>query len=376
MKTEPLIYTVLIIYSALTFNACRNTSGSKKPTDDQGISKEFFGLMPNGDSTWLYTLKSDDVVVKITNYGGIITEIIAPDKKGNPGNVVLGFDNLDQYLAGHPAFGPIVGRYANRIANGTFELDGNTYSLTINDGNNTLHGGSVGFDDVVWDPVIVESENGEGLLLNYMSMDGEEGFPGNLNTNVLYELVENRLEITYRATTDQATPVNITNHTYFNLAGNGTILDHILTLNASAYTLYNDELIPTGEIASVKGTPFNFTEPKSVGKDIEQTRGGYDLNFVIDRTSNDLQWIARVEDPKTGRTLDVLTMEPGVQLYTGNFLDGSLVSNGTVFVKHSGLCLETQHFPDSPNHPHFPSTILRPGDEYYTKTIYRFGVAE
>ena len=374
MTTRTLILTSLILSSAMIFNACNNPSKTEKQTDDEGITTEFFGLMPNGDSTWLYTLKSDDVTVKITNYGGIVTEIITPDKNGNPGNVVLGFNNLEQYLAGHPNFGALIGRFGNRIAKGSFELDGETYSLAINNGNNTLHGGIIGFDDVVWDPEIVETENGEGLQLKYLSVDMEEGYPGNLDVTVLYELVDNDLEITYWATTDKATPVNLTNHSYFNLAGKGTILDHILTMEASAYTPVDEELIPTGEIAPVEGTAFDFTEPKPIGRDIDQTEGGYDHNFVIDRTTDELEWIARLEDPKSGRILEVLTMEPGVQFYTGNFLDGSLVSDGTAYVKHFGLCLETQHFPDSPNQPHFPSTILRPDKEYYTKTVYRFGV--
>jgi aldose 1-epimerase len=360
----------------MIFNACNNPSKTEKKAGDEGITTEFFGLMPDGDSTWLYTLTSEDVTVKITNYGGIVTEIITPDKEGNPGNIALGFDNLEQYLAGHPNFGALIGRFGNRIAKGTFELDGETYSLAINNGNNTLHGGIIGFDDVVWEPEIVETENGEGLQLKYLSVDMEEGFPGNLDVTVLYELVDNDLEITYWATTDKATPVNLTNHSYFNLAGEGTIHDHILMIKASYYTPVDNEMIPTGEIAPVEGTAFDFREPKPVGRDIGQTEGGYDHNYVFDREGEGVELLARLTDPKTGRTLEVLTMEPGVQFYTGNFLNGTLVSDGTAYVKQSGLCLETQHFPDSPNQPDFPSTILRPGEEYYTKTVYRFGVNE
>jgi aldose 1-epimerase len=374
MKTRTLILTSLILASAMIFNACNTPSKTEKKTGDKGITTEFFGLMPDGDSTWLYTLTSEDVTVKITNYGGIVTEIITPDKEGNPGNVALGFDNLEQYLAGHPYFGALIGRFGNRIAKGSFEIDGETYSLAINNGNNTLHGGIIGFDDVVWEPEIVETENGEGLQLRYLSVDMEEGYPGNLDVTVLYELVGNDLEITYWATTDKATPVNLTNHTYFNLAGEGTILDHELIIKASHYTPVNDEMIPTGEIASVEGTAFDFREAKPVGRDIGQTKGGYDHNYVFDREGEGVELLAWLADPKTGRTVEVLTMEPGMQFYTGNFLDGSLVSNGTVYVKQSGLCLETQHFPDSPNQPDFPSTILRPGEEYYTKTVYRFGI--
>jgi aldose 1-epimerase len=374
MKTRTLILTSLILASAMIFNACNTPSKTEKKTGDKGITTEFFGLMPDGDSTWLYTLTSEDVTVKITNYGGIVTEIITPDKEGNPGNVALGFDNLEQYLAGHPYFGSLIGRYGNRIAKGTFELDGETYSLAINNGENTLHGGIKGFNSVVWEPEIIETENGEGLQLKYLSVDMEEGYPGNLDVTVLYELVDNELEITYWAVTDKATPVNLTNHSYFNLAGEGTILDHVLMIQASHYTPVDEGLIPTGEIAPVEGTPFDFKEPKPIGRDIEQTEGGYDHNFVLDREGEGLELVARLTDPKTGRIMEVLTMEPGVQFYTGNFLDGTLISDDIAYVKNYGLCLETQHFPDSPNQPNFPSTILRPGEEYYTKTVYRFGI--
>ena len=369
--------TVLIAGSVLLFNACKNQPASGTEGEKDGIKTEFFGLMPDGDSAFLYTMTSDEgITVKITNYGGIVTEIIAPDKDGNPGNVVLGFDNLAQYLAGHPNFGALIGRYGNRIANAQFELNGETYQLAPNNGDNTLHGGIIGFDDVLWDPKVVETENGEGLQLKYLSKDMEEGFPGNLDVTVLYELVGKDLEITYWATTDKPTPVNLTNHSYFNLAGEGTILDHILELKASYYTPVDDEMIPTGEIAPVEGTPFDFREPKPVGRDIAETKNGYDHNYIIDREGGDLEWFAILEDPKTGRTLEVLTLEPGVQFYTGNFLDGSLKSGNITYVKNSGLCLETQHYPDSPNQPDFPTTILQPDEKYYTKTVYRFGVVE
>jgi len=375
MKTRNLTLIALIAGSAFLFNGCKNKPANSAPGTDDGIKKEFFGLMPNGDSTFLYTMTSDEgITVKITNYGGIVTEIITPDAEGNPGNVALGFDNLEQYLAGHPNFGALIGRYGNRIANARFELNGQTYQLAANNGDNTLHGGIMGFDDVVWEPKVVETENGEGLQLKYYSVDLEEGFPGNLDVTVLYELVGKDLEITYWATTDKATPVNLTSHSYFNLAGEGTILDHVLELKASHYTPVDDELIPTGEIAPVEGTPFDFTGPKPIGSDIEQTDGGYDHNFVIDREGDGLEWIGILKDPKTGRTMEVLTMEPGVQFYTGNFLDGSLTSGEITYVKNAGLCLETQHYPDSPNQPAFPSTILEPGKKYHTKTVYRFGV--
>jgi len=375
MRTKT--YPIAIILVGLLFaNSCINQPSPEK-NEENTIIKSHFGMMPGGDSVFLYTLESETgIVVKITNYGGIITEIHTPDKKGNLTNINLGFDNLEQYLAGHPNFGALIGRFGNRIAKGQFELNGTTYNLAINNGNNTLHGGNVGFDDVVWDTEVVDTESGQGLQLKYFSEDMEEGYPGNLDVTVLYELVGNDLEITYNAETDKATPVNLTNHAYFNLSGEGKILDHILEMKAHQYTPVNDETIPTGEIADVEGTPFDFRSPKPIGRDIAQTENGYDHNFVIDREGDGLEWFAKLTDPKSGRTLEVLTMEPGVQLYTGNFLDGTLSNGDFVFVKNSGLCLETQHYPDSPNHPHFPSTILEPGEKYFTKTVYRFGVME
>lgn len=377
MKYRLTLSIVVLVSSVMLFNSCKTKSSENKREEKNSIISEFFGLMPSGDSAFLYTLKSEKgITVKITNFGGIVTQIFTPDKDGKSGNIVLGFDNLEQYLAGHPNFGALIGRFGNRIAKGTFTLDGETYSLAINNGNNSLHGGIIGFDDVLWDPKIVKTERGEGLQLKYFSADMEEGYPGNLNVTVLYELIDKDLAISYWATTDKATPINLTNHSYFNLACSGNILEQVLQLNASYYTPVDDELIPTGEIAPVDGTPFDFRDPKAIGKDIDKTRGGYDHNFVIDRNSGDLEWFAKLEDPKSGRTLEVLTLEPGVQFYTGNFLNGTLISNGIAYVKNAGLCLETQHFPDSPNQPDFPSTILRPGEKYYTKTVYRFGVSK
>ncbi len=365
-----LLLTIII-------TGCKTKTTEEQTIAEKNITSAFFGLMPNGDSISIFTLKSDaGIMLKITNFGGIVTEINTPDKDGNMGNITLGFDNLEQYLAGHPNFGALIGRFGNRIAKGSFDLDGETYSLAINNGENTLHGGIIGFDDVVWDAEIVDTKNGEGLQLKYLSIDMEEGYPGNLDVTVLYELVEMQLEITYWATTDKATPVNLTNHTYFNLAGKGTILDHLLTINASAYTPVDEGLIPTGEIAAVEGTPFDFRKAKAIGNEIELTAGGYDHNFVLDRENNELISIAVLEDLKTGRTLEVLTSEPGIQFYTGNFLDGTLVSGETTYIKNAGLCLETQHYPDSPNQANFPNTILQPGEKYYTKTIYKFEMAE
>lgn len=371
--------TLTILLSAamlLVINGCNPKAPAEKASADDMITSEFFGLMPDGDSAFLYTISSESgIIMKVTNYGGIITEIHTPDKDGKMGNIVLGFDNLERYLAGHPNFGALIGRFGNRIAKGKFILDGETYTLPINNGPNTLHGGLIGFDALLWDAKVVDTEKGQGLQLHYLSPDMEEGFPGNLDVIVLYELVENQLEITYWATTDKATPVNLTNHSYFNLAGEGTILDHLLTMKASHYTPVDDGLIPSGEIASVEGTPFNFLEPKPIGQDFEATIIGFDHNLVIDRENDELISIALLEDPKTGRTLETLTTEPGVQFYSGNFLDGTLSSGDFTYVKNAGLCLETQHYPDSPNKPEFPNTILRPGEKYYTKTVYRFGVA-
>jgi aldose 1-epimerase len=363
------------------FTGCRSGSKSEQGTHAKAsgprVEESLFGITPEGDSVMLYTFENDqNYVVKITNFGGIITEIHTPDRNGEFGNIVLGFDNLDQYLAGHPNFGALIGRYANRIADARFTLDGVTYHLNANDGDNTLHGGLIGFDDVIWNPEVILDDDRAALRLTYVSEDGEEGFPGTLTTHVTYELIENQLYITYEAVTDKPTPVNLTNHSYFNLAGEGTILDHVLYINASRYTPVDSELIPTGEIAPVEGTPFDFRKPHVIGARIDEVPGGYDHNFVLDKEDSEMTLAAKVMDPKTGRSLEVMTTEPGVQFYTGNFLDGSLSSGDFVFVKHAGLCLETQHFPDSPNQPNFPSTILRPGETYSTQTIFRFGVEE
>jgi aldose 1-epimerase len=344
------------------------------------VEKKLFGLTPDGDSVMLYTLKNEkDITVSITNYGGIITGIYTPDKNGKTTNIVLGFDNLEQYLAGHPYFGAIVGRYGNRIANATFSLDGKEYHLAANDGNNSLHGGLKGFDKKVWTPEVVACNERALLKLTLLSPDGDEGYPGNLRVTVTYELLMDQLFITYEAETDKATVLNLTNHSYFNLAGQGTILNHILYLNASRYTPVNNELIPTGELANVEGTPFDFRKPYVIGERMEQVGGnpvGYDHNFVIDGPEGDNKLAAKVLDPESGRFLEVQTTEPGVQFYTGNFLDGTLVSGDRTFQQYSGFCLETQHFPDSPNQPNFPSTVLRPGEKFVSRTIFRFGVEE
>jgi aldose 1-epimerase len=322
--------------------------------------------------------------VKIIPYGGAITSIRVPDRNGILNNVVLGFDTLADYQTRSPYFGCITGRCANRIARARFTLDGTSYSLAANDGSNSLHGGVNGFDNQVWDATEVNSAD---LRLHYLSPDGEEGYPGNLDVTVAYSLTaDNGLRIDYTATTDKATIVNLTNHSYFNLAGNGagSIHDHIVMINADRITPIDDTLIPTGELASVEGTPFDFRLPKAIApgqrssnRQIVLARG-YDHNFILNRpnwSDTSLILAARVYEPTTGRMMEVWTTEPGIQFYAGNFLDGTLVgSSGGLYRQSDGLALETQHFPDSPNQPDFPSTVLRPGDTYQTTTIYRFAV--
>jgi aldose 1-epimerase len=385
LSNYPLITGISLIVALIILIAgCK--SGNKEETSSEQkspkckVEKSFFGKTAEGDSVMLYTLKNEkDIVVKIMSYGGIITEIHTPDRNGKLGNITLGFDNLDQYLAGHPNFGALIGRFGNRIAKAQFSLDGENYQLAVNNGNNSLHGGLKGFDDVLWDPVVIDCDERAALQLSYISPDGEEGYPGTLKVVVIYELLMDQLFITYEAETDKATPVNLTNHAYFNLAGGGTILDHVLYINASKYTPVNDELIPTGELANVEGTPFDFRKPFAIGERFDQIGNdpvGYDHNFVLDGSSEDKVLAAKLLDPKTGRSLEVLTTEPGVQFYTGNFLNGTLKSGDFTYVKNSGMCLETQHFPDSPNQPNFPSTILRPGEKFISQTIYKFGVEE
>jgi aldose 1-epimerase len=302
-----------------------------------------------------------------------------PDRDGKLNDVVLGFDDLESYLKGHPHFGATTGRVANRVAKGKFTLDGKEYTLAVNNGPNSLHGGLKGFDKVVWKAEPKEASDAVAVQLTYVSPDGEEGYPGNLTTIVTYALTnQNELRIDYKATTDKATPVNLTNHSYFNLAGprSGDILSHELMLEADEYTPADDTLIPTGEIRSVKGTPLDFTKPATIGSRIAQVAdktGGYDHNFLLRGKGKSLALAARAYEPKTGRVMEMYTTEPGVQLYTGNFLDGKLKGKGgVVYQKHQAFCLEAQHFPDSVNHPEFPSVILRPGQTYTQTTAYKF----
>jgi len=333
------------------------------------------------------TLKnSHGVELHAISYGGIITSLKVPDRAGKPGDVVLGFDKPESYWADPPPpfFGAIVGRYGNRIGKGKFTLDGKPYSLATNNGVNHLHGGNKGFDKVLWTITTKDAPEGSQAIFSRTSKDGEEGYPGNLQVRVTYTLTEkNELIVDYHATTDKATPVNLTQHSYFNLAGEGTgdILGHQLTIDADRYTPVDDTLIPTGELAPVQGTPFDFRQPTAIGARIDQDNPqlkngkGYDHNWVLTRKGTGLQHAARLTDPKSGRTMDVATTEPGLQFYSGNFLDGTIKGKaGHVYAHRSGLCLETQHFPDSPNKPNFPSTILQPGKAYESRTVFTFSV--
>ncbi len=348
--------------------------------ESTGVSKMDFGRTADGKAVTLYTLTNGKMTVKVMTYGAIVTEIDVPDRNGQTADVVLGFDNLQGYLAGHPYFGATVGRFANRIARGEFTLNGKTYTLAKNNGPNTLHGGLKGFDKVVWDAEEVSTPDGPSVRFSYTSPDGEEGFPGTLKTTVTYTVTpKNALKIEYTATTDRATPINLTNHSYFNLAGpaSGDVLGHEIMIAADRYTPGDETLIPTGELAPVKGTPLDFTTSAPIGSRINQIKAepvGFDHNYVIRRNGeNGPALAARVYEPKSGRVMEVFTTEPGVQFYTGNFLDGKVKGKGGVaYQKHQGFCLETQHFPDSVHHPEFPTTILEPGSTYKQTTIYQF----
>jgi aldose 1-epimerase len=337
-----------------------------------------FGKTPDGTPVELYELTNGRITAKVMTYGGIVTELNVPDRQGNAADVVLGFETLDAYIARNPHFGALTGRVANRIAGASFTLDGKEYKLAANNGPNTLHGGKKGFDKVVWKAEDVSGPAGPAVKLTYVSPDGEEGFPGKLSVAVTYTVTQDdALKIDYSATTDKPTLVNLTNHSYFNLAGQtgGTILDHEMMIAADQYTAADDAYIPTGELKSVQGTPLDFTSPKALGARIAQIKGepgGYDHNYVIRPDKRSPALAARVREPSSGRVMEVFTTEPGVQLYTGNFLDGSVMGKGVVYKKHTGFCLETQHFPDSPHHPEFPSIVLRPGATYKTTTIYKF----
>jgi aldose 1-epimerase len=341
------------------------------------IQKSLFGKTSSGQDVFLYTCtNSNGLVMKVTTYGAIVVVLEVPDRDGKSANVTLGFPTLDGYLGPHPHFGSTVGRYANRIAKGKFTLDGKQYTLATNNGPNHLHGGRFGFDRVIWNAEEVKTENAVGVKFHYMSRDGEEGYPGNLDVTAVYSLTnDNELRIEFTATTDKATPVNLTNHCYWNLAGAGAgkILDHELMLNADQYLPVDETLIPTGETASVQGTPLDFTLPKKIGERIQQLETdppGYDHCFVLRSQDGSLALAARVRDKSSGRIMEVYTTQPGIQLYTSNFLDGDASSGG--YKQHEAFCLETQHYPDSPNQPQFPTTTLRPGETLKAATVHRF----
>lgn len=345
------------------------------------VKKQAFGKTPDGSAVDLFTLTNKKGIrISITNYGGIITSVMTPDRSGKMGDIVIGFDSLGGYLQTHPYFGALVGRYGNRIAKGKFSLAGREYNLAVNNGANHLHGGLKGFDKVVWNARESTAADAASLELKYLSKDGEEGYPGNLSVTVTYTLNDkNEFRIDYAATTDKDTVLNLTNHTYFNLRGTGDILKHEVMLKASKFTPVDIGLIPTGELRNVAGTPFDFNKRTAVGARIDQNDEqlkfgkGYDHNWVLDGQPGTLRPFAEIYEPTTGRLVSLSTTQPGVQFYTGNFLDGSLTGKGRTYAFRNGLCLETQHFPDSPNKPNFPTTVLKPGQSYRSTTVWHFG---
>lgn len=374
-----IVFVIIVVTLAIGGLLAAQTSGKHKA----GVEQQPFGTR-DGRPVTLYKLtNSHGVEVHAMNYGGIILSIRVPDRKGQFADVVLGHETMEGYVPNPPYIGAIVGRYANRIANGTFTLDGKTYTLPKNDGPNTLHGGTTRtFDKVVWDGEPLNDQT--GVAFSYLSKDGEEGFPGNLKVKVTYTLTDgNALIIDYEATTDKATPINVSQHSYFNLKGegNGDILDHEIMINADRFTPVDKNLIPTGELRPVKGTPLDFSKSTKIGARIDDSDEqlvlghGYDHNFVLNDKpdQNGLKLAARVHESTSGRVLEVWTTQPGIQFYTGNFLDGTVTGKqGHVYKRRYGFCLETQHFPDSPNHPKFPTTILKPGETFHQKSVFKF----
>ncbi|MFE0722987.1 aldose epimerase family protein [Streptomyces rochei] len=364
--------------TATAVGGTAHATGGRKPV------KELFGKLADGTKVYRWSLENGGTRMKVLSYGGVVQSLEIPDRRGRYANVSLGFDNLDDYVARSPHFGALIGRYGNRIAKGRFTLDGKEYQLSVNDGENSLHGGALGFDYRVWDVEPFTSGPDVGLVLHYTSVDGEMGYPGTLRATVTYTLTRRgEWRIDYEATTDKATVVNLTSHVYWNLAGegSGTIEDHELSIAASRYTPTDAGLIPTGELARVSGTPFDFRRAKPIGRDIRDahpqlvTAKGFDHNWVLDKGITERpEHIATLRDGASGRTLRIATDQPGLQFYSGNFLDGTLTgTGGSLYRQGDALCLETQHFPDSPNQPSFPSTVLRPGQTYRTTTVHSFG---
>jgi aldose 1-epimerase len=382
IKFTPTVLSMVGLF-CVTMTACNNND-EKKP-EESAVPAATFNITENafgeyeGAKVTQYTITNPaGMQASILNYGGTITAINVPGKDGTKANVVLGFDSLAGYLQkGNPYFGSLIGRYGNRIANGKFVLDNKTYTLAGNNNGNSLHGGNKGFDKVIWQAEKLPGDS--SIQLSYTSKDGEEGYPGNCTVKVVYTLTaDNGLKIDYTATTDKPTPINLTNHAYYNLSGgaDSTILGHELMIDANKFTEVNAKLIPTGNLPDVKGGPMDFTTSKQIGKDIAQVAGGYDHNWVLNKKGNGLEKVAALYHAPSGRLMEVFTTEPGLQFYTGNFLDGSLqhTRNGAKYIKHAALCLETQHFPDSPNQPSFPNTILKPGETYRQTTIYQFSI--
>jgi len=377
-KIIQLITVTSLGVMAACLTGCETMNHTAKGT----ITKADFGKTTDGTPVQIYTLRnSKGMEATIMTYGGIVTSLKTPDRDGKFGDVVLGYDNLDGYLKSTPYFGALIGRYGNRIAKGKFSLDGVEYTLATNNVPNHLHGGLKGFDKVVWTVDEAEvGEHGPKLALTYLSKDGEEGYPGNLTVHATYTVTEdNALQIKFKATTDKDTVVNLTHHSYFNLRGSGDILDHVVTINADKFTPVDGGLIPTGELRPVAGTPFDFTTPHAVGERINSTDeqiklgGGYDHNWVLNKKSNEMSLAARVHEPTSGRTMEVWTTQPATQFYTGNFLDGTITGkNGWTYQLRNGFCFEPQHYPDSPNHPTFPTTELKPGETYKSTIIYKF----
>ena len=376
-KIIQLITVTSLGIAAACFTGCESMSNTPKGT----ITKADFGQTPEGRAVELYTLRnSKGMEATIMTYGGIVTSLKIPDKNGKLGDVVLGYDNLDGYIKSTPYFGALIGRYGNRIANGKFSLDGKTFTLATNNGVNSLHGGLKGFDKQVWTARPLPTAHGPSLILTYVSQGGEEGYPGTLSVTAIYSITEgNELRVDFSATTSEKTVVNLTHHSYFNLRGSGDILDHIVVINADKFTPVDGGLIPTGELRPVAGTPFDFTTAHTIGERVnaadEQLKlgNGYDHNWVLNRQGSELSLAAGVYEPTTGRTMEVWTTEPATQFYTGNFLDGTITGKGGwTYQFRNGFCFEPQHYPDSPNHPDFPTTTLNPGEKYQNTIIYKF----